>query len=310
MRKAFIASILFHLGVVVVALVGIPVSVPLPVEIVDTMEVDIADLTVTTKNQKPPRKVEETKDEEPPKPPPAPKPRPAPPEPEPEPEPAPPEPEKAEEQPAPPPPPEPKESEVAKPEPEPAPPEPPKEQKVAIVTPVAKPRPKPAKKKDDFESMLKTIDLNDESVDSPDEKSKEENFFDKLDLDSIETEEKPKPREKTQIATILGTRLTVTEIDAVRRQFENCWNVPIGARNPEELIVEVKVRVNRDRTVRDAVIVDQARTASDTFYRTMAESAYRAVKNPKCSPLKLPPDKYDGWKEMTVVFDPSGMVGR
>lgn len=307
MRKAFIASILFHLGVVVVAVVGIPAGEPQPVEIVDTMEVDIADLTVTTKNQKPPREVKETKDEEPPKPPPAPKPRPA--APEPEAEPTPPEPEQADEQPAPPPPPEPKESEVAKPEPEPAPPEPPKEQKVAIVTPVAKPRPKTVKKKDPFESMLNNIKLDDEPVDSPDKKSKQKDFFDTLE-DSIETEAKPQPREKTQIATILGTRLTVSEIDAVRRQFEKCWNVPIGARNPEELIVEVKVRVNRDRTVRDAVIVDQARTASDTFFRAMAESARRAVLHRNCSPLRLPPDKYDAWKEMTVVFDPSAMVGR
>lgn len=296
MRKAFIFSVLFHLGVVVLALVGIPVGEPLPVEVVETMDVDIAELTVTTRNQKPPREEEpEPKEEQPPKPPPAPKPRPAPPPvPEPEPEPAP------EEVEAPP-----------EPEPEPAPPEEPKEEKVAIVTPVAKPRPKNIKKKDDFADMLNTLTLDDEKpVDAPDKKSKEKDFLDELNLDEIATEDKPKPREKTQIATIIGTRLTVSEVDAVRRQFEKCWNVPIGARNPEELVVEIKVRVNRDRTVRDAVIVDQARTAADSFFRAMAESAKRAVLHKNCSPLRLPPDKYNAWKEMTVVFDPSGMVGR
>lgn len=296
MRKAFIYSVLFHLGVVVLALVGIPLGEPLPVEVVETMDVDIAELTVTTRNQKPPREEEPApKEEQPPKPPPAPMPRPAPP-PEPEPEPAP-----APEEAAVPP----------EPEPEPAPPEEPKEEKVAIVTPVAKPRPKNIKKKDDFADMLNTLTLDDEKpVDAPDKKSKEKDFLDELNLDEIVTEDKPKPREKTQIATIIGTRLTVSEVDAVRRQFEKCWNVPIGARNPEELVVEIKVRVNRDRTVRDAVIVDQARTAADTFFRAMAESAKRAVLHKNCSPLRLPPDKYEGWKEMTVVFDPSGMVGR
>jgi len=296
MRKAFIFSVLFHLGIVVMALVGIPVGEPLPVEVVETMDVDIAELTVTTRNQKPPREEEpEPKEEQPPKPPPAPKPRPAPPPaPEPEPEPAP------EEVVAPP-----------EPEPEPAPPEEPKEEKVAIVTPVAKPRPKNIKKKDDFADMLNTLTLDDEKpVDAPDKKSKEKDFLDELNLDEIVTEDKPKPREKTQIATIIGTRLTVSEVDAVRRQFEKCWNVPIGARNPEELVVEIKVRVNRDRTVLDAVPVDQARMASDTFFRAMAESARRAVLHKNCSPLRLPPDKYNAWKEMTVVFDPSGMVGR
>lgn len=296
MRKAFIYSVLFHLGVVVLALVGIPLGEPLPVEVVETMDVDIAELTVTTRKQKPPREEEPApKEEQPPKPPPAPMPRPAPP-PEPEPEPAP-----APEEAAVPP----------EPEPEPAPPEEPKEEKVAIVTPVAKPRPKNIKKKDDFADMLNTLTLDDEKpVDAPDKKSKEKDFLDELNLDEIVTEDKPKPREKTQIATIIGTRLTVSEVDAVRRQFEKCWNVPIGARNPEELVVEIKVRVNRDRTVRDAVIVDQARTAADTFFRAMAESAKRAVLHKNCSPLRLPPDKYEGWKEMTVVFDPSGMVGR
>ena len=86
--------------------------------------------------------------------------------------------------------------------------------------------------------------------------------------------------------------------------------MPIGARNPEELVVEIKIQVNRDRTVRDAIIVDSARAAGDKFFRTMAESARRAVRNPKCSPLKLPPDKYNEWREITMTFDPSKMVGR
>ncbi len=291
MRKAFIFSFLLHLGFVMMAFVVIPASDPLPVEDVETMEVDIADLTVTTRSQKPPREEEpESKEEPPPKPPPAPKPRPAP---EPEPEPV-PEPEEAE----------------APPEPEPAPPEKPEEQQVAIVTPAAKPRPKIVKKKDDFDSMLNTLELDDETADATQEKPKEKDFFDSLDLDSIETDDKPQPREKTQIASIIGTRLTVSEKDALRRQIEKCWNVPIGARNPEELVVEIKIRVNRDRTVRDAQIVDTTRASADTFFRTMAESARRAVVNPRCSPLKLPPDKYDEWKEITMTFDPSKMVGR
>ncbi|MDH5557448.1 MAG: TonB C-terminal domain-containing protein [Alphaproteobacteria bacterium] len=294
MRKAFIYSLIFHVGVAIVALASIPASNPLPVEDVSTMDVDIADLTVTTRNRKPPPEEKVEPKEAPPAPPPPPKPRPSPP-PEPEPEPAPVEPDAVE----------------APPEPEPAPPETPKEQQVAIVTPTAKPRPKNIKKKDDFDSMLKTLELDDqESADSPDKKPKEKDFFDELNLDEIKPDEEPAPREKTQLASIIGTRLTVSEKDALRRQIEQCWNVPIGARNPEELVVEIKILVNRDRTVRDAVIVDYARVAADKFFRTMAESARRAVKNPKCSPLKLPPDKYNEWREITMTFDPSKMVGR
>jgi outer membrane biosynthesis protein TonB len=297
MRNAFILSVLFHIGIVVLALVGIPVGEPLPVEVVDTMEVEIADLTVTTRNQKPPREEEpEPEEKTPPPPPPAPKPRPTPPPPpEPEPEPAPEEPEAVE----------------APPEPEPAPPAPPEEKQVAIVTPAAKPRPKNIKKKDDFDNMLTGLNLDDENpADVDNAKPKEKDFFDSLDLESIETADKPKPREKTQIASIIGTRLTVSEEDAVRRQIERCWNVPIGARNPEELVVEIRIRVGRDRNVQKADIVDSGRLAADKFFRTMAESARRAVLHDNCSPLKLPPEKYDTWKDITLTFDPSKMVGR
>lgn len=295
MRKAFILSALFHLGIVVLALVVIPAGNPLPVEEAETMEVEIADLTMTTRNRKPSREKEpEPKEEQPPKPPPPPKPRPAP-LPEPDPEPEEPEPEAVE----------------SEPESEPAPPEQPEELQVAIVTPVAKPRPKIVKKKVDFDSMLNTLDLDDDTpADAPDEQSKEKDFFDSLDLDSIVTDDKPKPREKTQIASVIGTRLTVSEKDALRRQIENCWHVQIGARNPEELVVEIRIRVNRDRTVRDAVIVDTARAIADKFFRSMAESARRAVINPRCSPLALPLEKYNEWKDITMRFDPSKMVGR
>ncbi|MDH5410434.1 MAG: hypothetical protein OEY16_03520 [Alphaproteobacteria bacterium] len=294
MRKAFIYSLIFHVGVAIVALASIPASNPLPVEDVSTMDVDIADLTVTTRNRKPPPEEKVEPKEAPPAPPPPPKPRPSPP-PEPEPEPAPVEPDAVE----------------APPEPEPAPPETPKEQQVAIVTPTAKPRPKNIKKKDDFDSMLKTLELDDqESADSPDKKPKEKDFFDELNLDEIKPDEEPAPREKTQLASIIGTRLTVSEVDAVKNQFIKCWNVPVGARNPEELVVEIKIWVDRDRMVRKAQIIDSSRMASDRFFRAMAESARRAVLHKNCNPLKLPPDKYEVWKEITMTFDPSKMVGR
>lgn len=300
MRKAFTYSFLFHLGIVVVALIGIPASELLPVEDIETMDVDIADLTVTTKNRKPPPPLDEPEAKEvqatKPPPPPPPKPRPAPPpEPEPEPEPAPEAPEAVD----------------APPEPEPAPPEPPEEKQVALVTPTAKPRPKNIKKKNDFDDMLNNLALDDDQpADAPDKKSTEKDFFDELNLDEIETAEKPAPREKTQLAPIIGTRLTVSEEDSLRRHIEPCWNVQIGARNPEELAVLIRLYINRDGTVRKAEVVDKIRMGSDRFYRAAAEAAMRAVLNKRCQPLPIPPGKYEQLKVFTYNFDPSKMVGR
>lgn len=307
MRKAFTISVIAHVGVALLVLIGIPLGETPPVEDVQTMEVDIADLTVTTKKQKPPPEVkQEPKKDQPPAPPPPPA-APRPPAPPPAPEPTPKDQPKAEAPPVPAPSPD----AAAKPEPAPPPPPKPKEDKVALASPIAKPRPKDVSADSAFDNMLNTLKLDDSKpADTPDTPKKKKDFFDTLNLDNIDPKDKPKPREKSQIAAILGTRLTVSEKDALRRQIEKCWNVPIGARNPEELVVQVRIRVNRDRTVQDATIVNSARVASDSFFRAMAESARRAIMNPKCSPLKLPPDKYDQWSEITMTFDPSKMVGR
>ena len=104
-------------------------------------------------------------------------------------------------------------------------------------------------------------------------------------------------------------KLSMSELDALKRQIERCWNFPAGARNARDLVVEIKVLVNRDRTVRQARIVDVARMRRDPFYRSAAESARRAVLNPRCSPLKLPPAKYDLWRSMTLTFNPREAFG-
>lgn len=105
----------------------------------------------------------------------------------------------------------------------------------------------------------------------------------------------------------LGKQLTMSEEDALRRQLQGCWHVPIGARDAENLIVKIFMVINPDRTLRGAKIVDTGRYNSDLHYRAAADSAMRAVQSPNCSPFDLPPDKYDTWKQTTVTFNPSDM---
>ncbi|MHA1537204.1 MAG: hypothetical protein ACTSUD_06590 [Alphaproteobacteria bacterium] len=105
-------------------------------------------------------------------------------------------------------------------------------------------------------------------------------------------------------------KLSSSELDALKRQIVQCWYFPAGARDAKDLVVEISVVVNRDRTVRQARIVDVARMRRDPFYRSAAESARRAMLNPRCSPLKLPPEKYDLWRSMTLTFNPKEAFGR
>ncbi len=263
---------------------------PLPVEDMELIDVEIADLTETPERRAP-------------KPVPRPDPMPLPeakPEPEPEPEEAqvaalPPQPKAVPE----PPPPEPAPIEAAQPEVPPLP-----------ALPRAKPAPPP--KEDEFESMLKDLarELEDETQNTADAKQEpQSDFLDDLakTLDAAEPEPE---RPQTQKAVLLGNRLTISEEDALSRHIEPCWNVQIGARNPEELAVDIRLYMNRDGTVRHAEVVDKSRMSSDRFYRAAAEAAMRAVLNKRCQPLPIPPHKYEQLKSFVYHFDPSKMVGR
>ena len=115
-------------------------------------------------------------------------------------------------------------------------------------------------------------------------------------------------RPSSQPRAPLGSQITASEVDLVRQQIARCWNVPAGARDAKDLVVEVRVAVDPDGTVRQAIIVDQGRLGSDPFFRAAAESARRAFFNPLCRPLRLPPEKYAIWKDLVVDFSPKDIL--
>lgn len=111
------------------------------------------------------------------------------------------------------------------------------------------------------------------------------------------------------LAPTTSETLALSEMDALKYQLAQCWNVPSGAMNAEDLIVDIRVEVNPDRTVKTADIVDTGKYNSDTFFRAAADSARRALFNPRCNPLAVPVDKYDVWKRMLIRFNPREMFG-
>ena len=139
--------------------------------------------------------------------------------------------------------------------------------------------------------------LKDVSKEKPREKEK------KPDKKVVKKAEPAPPRPS------LDQRLTISELDAIRRQIEACWSIPAGARDAENLIVDISVVMNPDGTVQRAEIVDRSRLTGDPFYRAAAESALRAVLHPRCSPLRLPPQKYQQWRRFTLSFNPKELIG-
>ncbi len=103
-------------------------------------------------------------------------------------------------------------------------------------------------------------------------------------------------------------KMTVDEIQVVRQQIARCWNIAAGARAAATLNVEIEMSVNPDATIRDATVVNQTRMRTDPHFRAAAESALRALNDPQCRRLLLPPDKYALWKTFIFNFDPRKML--
>ena len=187
----------------------------------------------------------------------------------------------------------------------------PKQKAEERLQPTSPPRPRMKPKappRDLFASVLKSVERLEKR--KPAEKKKQMKDFDKNILNVLEKHKSvsanPKPN---QLASLLG-RVTQSDKNAIRRQIERCWNPPVGAKNAEELTVELRLYVTPDGTVQTVNVIDKARAASDPYFRAAVESAYRAVLNPRCRQLKFPLDKYEQFKTMTIVFDPREMLGR
>ena len=104
----------------------------------------------------------------------------------------------------------------------------------------------------------------------------------------------------------VAATMTISEIDLLRQQLHSCLNLNVGVANLKEIKPVIFIEVNPDRTVKSALVVNKEKL-NDPSFRTAAEAAMRAVNNPDCSPLLLPEDKYDQWKEINFTFDFSWM---
>ena len=96
--------------------------------------------------------------------------------------------------------------------------------------------------------------------------------------------------------------LGLSDIDRLRAHLSKCWDPPIGAAGSDTLIVDIIVSLDRGGRVLSAKVDNKIRFNADRIFRVAAEEAIRATR--ECSPLPLPPEKYDQWKSFVFVFDP------
>ena len=99
------------------------------------------------------------------------------------------------------------------------------------------------------------------------------------------------------------TSITELEIDRLRSHVASCWSPPIGTAGANTLIVDIIVTLDRDGKVLTAEVDNKVRLATDRTYRVAADEAIRTMF--KCSPLPVPPKKYELWRSFVFAFDPS-----
>jgi colicin import membrane protein len=100
-----------------------------------------------------------------------------------------------------------------------------------------------------------------------------------------------------------GTKLSQSEMDALRGQIERCWNIPAGAEDAGDLKVSIKFKLDRSGVIEGSPEIISG--GGEGIRRAAAESARRAVL--QCAPYTLPADKYEAWADVIVNFDPSDM---
>jgi outer membrane biosynthesis protein TonB len=291
MRAPLALSIFLHLAVFVISWIGVPYVQPPVIEPESILDVEVIteEAQAPEPKSEPELKVAAVPASKPPPPPPPPPP---------------PEPEVVDI----PPPPDEKAEPIPQPKPEPKLKEKVEEKPKVKSPPRPRLKPKPPVP-DEFESVLKSVAKLEKKKKENIQKPKEKTFEQKI-IDALRKRESaPQKLAKTQFSR-LGQAVTQSDKDAVRRQIERCWNPPVGAPKAEDLIVDLRLEVNPDGTVRTVDVADSSRMNSDPYYRAAAESAVRAVLNPRCRKLKLPPEKYDEWKILIIGFDPREMLGR
>ena len=102
------------------------------------------------------------------------------------------------------------------------------------------------------------------------------------------------------------SELSISEIDAIAGRLRACWNLDPGAMGIKDMIIEIRAFLNKDGSVRTVDIINTSRYNSDAHFRSVADSARRAVYI--CAPYSIfadkYADKYDKWNTMLLRFNP------
>lgn len=105
----------------------------------------------------------------------------------------------------------------------------------------------------------------------------------------------------------LAARLSQDEIAALKRRITECWNVPAGAKDAQNLAVIFRVMFRQDGTIERGPVLVGASPGSP-FGPAFADSGKRAIL--QCQPYTmLKPEHYKSWRDIEIEFRPEDLGG-
>lgn len=108
-------------------------------------------------------------------------------------------------------------------------------------------------------------------------------------------------------ADLISTKISLSELDALRQQLQHCWLVPPTVMGERDLIVEVMIDLDVRGNVTQMKVLNEKAGQKFSFFREAVQSVRQALRAPECTPLRVPLDKYHQWKKCVLRFSPRGI---
>jgi hypothetical protein len=117
--------------------------------------------------------------------------------------------------------------------------------------------------------------------------------------------------ETLNTAPALGTpkgqaaQISLSELDALRQRLAQLWTPPAGAKDPQEIVVQVRILLKPDGTL--AAPPMATNSGRSALFMAARDSAMRAVLRGQPYDM-LRPETYEQWKDIEITFDPREML--
>jgi outer membrane biosynthesis protein TonB len=102
-----------------------------------------------------------------------------------------------------------------------------------------------------------------------------------------------------------AAQISLSELDALRQRLAQLWAIPAGAKDPQELVVQVRIKLRPDGTLAGPPMV--LTSGKSVLFVAARDSAIRALFRGQPFDM-LRPEHYEQWKDIEITFDPRDMI--